>query len=103
MSINKPSESEEEYFAREEAAKQRHAAHQKAHAIEAAQKDALKQAHFMHCPKCGMELHTVRYREVQVERCFHCHGTWFDEKQLETLLGKEPTFLARIAAVFKSE
>ncbi len=71
--------------------------------MEEAERAALKALHFMHCPKCGFELHTVKYREVEVERCFHCHGTFFDEKQLEHLLGKEPNFLHRIAAVFKSE
>jgi hypothetical protein len=103
MSIKKPSESEEEFFAREEAAKQKKAAIERARTIAQAERDDLKRLHWMRCPKCGMELKTINYREVAIDRCFSCHGTWLDEGELERLTGKEPGLLGKIAAVFRSE
>jgi RNA polymerase-binding transcription factor DksA len=104
MSINKPSESEEEYFAREEAAKLYRATLDKRREMAKDEREALKAAHFMHCPKCGMELKSIRLRDVTVDRCFSCRGTWLDERELERLVGHEgPGLLERIAAVFRSD
>src|SRR5262245_20616573 len=103
MSLKKPSESEEEFFAREEAAKQKRAAIERARALLQAERDELKRVHWMHCPKCGFELQTIIYREVAIDRCYNCHGTWLDEGELERLTGKEPGLLHKIAAVFRSE
>jgi hypothetical protein len=103
MSIKKPSESEEEFFAREEASKQKKAAIERSRTIAQAERDELKRQHWMRCPKCGMELKTINYREVAIDRCFSCHGTWLDEGELERLTGKEPGLLGKIAAVFRSE
>jgi uncharacterized protein len=103
MSIKKPSESEEEFFAREEAAKQKKLAIERARALANAEREELKQRHWMRCPKCGMELQTITFRDVAIDRCFNCHGTWLDEGELERLTGKEPGLLGKIAAVFRSE
>lgn len=103
MTLKKPSESEEEFFAREEAAKQKKLAIERARALAQAEREELKQRHWMRCPKCGMELKTVTFKEVAIDRCFSCHGTWLDEGELERLTGKEPGLLGRIAAVFRSE
>jgi uncharacterized protein len=104
MSLKKPSESEEEYFAREEAARFQRAAIEKARAMAKEEREALKAAHFMHCPKCGTELKTVALRGVSVERCFGCQGTWFDESELERVFGRDgSTLLDKIAAVFRND
>jgi uncharacterized protein len=103
MSVKKPSETEEEYFAREEAEKQRKIAIERARALAQAEKEALKQLHYMHCPKCGFELKAMTFHDVHVERCFNCHGTWLDEGELERLAGREPGLLQKIAAVFRHE
>src|SRR5215831_18944576 len=101
MSIKKPSETEEEYFAREEAAKLYRVTLETKRVMVKEERDALKTLHFMHCPKCGMELKSVRLRDVTVERCFNCRGTWLDENELDRLVGHEgPGLLERIAAVF---
>lgn len=103
MSIKKPSDSEEEFFAREEAARQQKAAIERARTIAQVEREELKRTHWMHCPKCGMELKTLTYREISIDRCFSCHGTWLDEGELERLTGKEPGLLGKIAAVFRRE
>ena len=56
----------------------------------------------LHCPKCGFTLKKVTFRGVDIDRCFNCNGTFLDEGELEQLAGKEPGFLERFIAAFKS-
>jgi dTDP-4-dehydrorhamnose 3,5-epimerase-like enzyme len=58
--FEKPSSTEEEYFAREEIEKKRRLALKQADEMATAEKNRLKALHYMHCPKCGMKLQTVR-------------------------------------------
>ena len=39
----------------------------------------------MTCPKCRAPMETVRYAEVEVERCTGCGGLWFDLLEHEDL------------------
>jgi hypothetical protein len=81
----KPNSIEEEYFAREEALKKQKLAAEQAQKLAEEQKKQLKALHWMHCPKCGMELQTVTFRGVEIDRCFGCNGVWLDEGELEKL------------------
>ena len=99
--MKKPSETEDEYFAREEAARLARMALEKTRELEAEEREKMKQLHYMHCPKCGMELKRIQFKDIQIDRCFNCHGTWLDEGELEAVAGKEPGFVDRIAAVFR--
>ena len=101
MTTNKPTENEDEYFAREDAEARRKLALERAHKLAAAERDRLKQLHWMHCPKCGMALETHKFREVQIEKCHHCGGVFLDDGELERLAGKEAGFVQRLVAVFK--
>ena len=85
----KPSSTEEEYFAREEIEKKRKLALKQADELAEAEKKRLKELHYMHCPKCGMKLQTVRQGPAEVESCFHCGGIWLDAGELEHLVKKE--------------
>ncbi len=82
----KPTNTEEEYFAREEIETKRKLAFQQAQATEAARKAELKALHHMKCPKCGMDLQTLKEGPVEVDTCFNCHGVWLDQGELEELL-----------------
>jgi hypothetical protein len=101
MSTGKPSHEEEEFFAKEEANRRHALAMEQARAMHARELEELKQAHWMHCPKCGFQLEPVKFKGLTVDKCFHCNGTWLDAGELEALAGKEPDLLHRIAAVFK--
>lgn len=81
----KPSSAEAEYFARENAEKLRKLALEQAKELEQEQREALKQAHWMRCPKCGMELKEVEFRGLHIDRCFNCGVTVFDAGELEKL------------------
>ncbi len=85
----KPSSNEEEFIAREEAIKKQKLALEQTRQLLSKERKELKELHYMHCPKCGMDLHTVIFRGVEIDRCFHCHGTWLDAGELEKLAAHE--------------
>ncbi len=89
--FEKPSSTEEEYFAREEIEKKRKLALQQAEQLAAHHREGLKQLHYMKCPKCGMDLHTMQrgHGKVEVDACFNCHGVWLDKGELEQIVGHE--------------
>jgi len=84
-SPGKPSTSEDEYFVREDAEKKRRLALQAKKDKEAAELKSLKEQHWMHCPKCGLQMHQIRLRGVDVDVCFSCNGVFLDQGELEKL------------------
>ena len=82
---DKPTQNEDEYFAREDALKKQKLALEKAKELAQKEKEELKQRHWMHCPKCGMELQTINFRDLEIDRCFNCNGTWLDAGELEKI------------------
>ncbi|MBI4196959.1 MAG: zf-TFIIB domain-containing protein [Deltaproteobacteria bacterium] len=102
MTISKPSQPEEEYFARLEVEKKLKLSHEKRGKISEAEIKRLKELHWMHCPKCGMDLHPIPYRGVTLDKCFHCHGVYLDDGELEKIAGSESGFLKGLLSLFKS-
>jgi len=86
---DKPSNQEEEYFAREEVEKKRKLTLQQQQETAQQEREALKQLHFMKCPKCGFDLHAITKGKVVVDTCFNCHGVFLDAGELERLLHGE--------------
>jgi predicted Zn-ribbon and HTH transcriptional regulator len=87
--IKGKSSNEEEYFRKQEqerlAAKRVEAATAKAKA----DREALKQLHFMHCPKCGATLEPLTYLKVTIDRCPECQGVWLDHGEGRAILAAE--------------
>ncbi len=81
----KASTTEDEYFVREDAEKKRKLAHDLKRATEHAEQQRLKELHWMRCPKCGMQMHEVKLRGVDVDVCFSCNGIFLDQGELEHL------------------
>jgi acetyl-CoA carboxylase beta subunit len=81
----KPSTSEDEYFVREDAEKKRRLAQQAKKEKEASELKQLKDLHWMRCPKCGLEMHEVKLRGVDVDVCFSCNGVFLDAGEIEQL------------------
>jgi len=90
----KPSRSEEEYFARKEA--ELREARQEAAANAA--RDAERKSHFMKCPKCGADLLVEEYHGIEIDRCRECKGIWFDSGEAELLIEKESAGFGKIFA-----
>lgn len=99
---NKPSDAEEEYFAREEAAKRQREALEHAKKMQHAEREQLKVLHYMKCPKCGMDLHEQQFKGVTIDKCFSCGVMVFDQGEFETLVGHDqPNVFSAIASVFR--
>ena len=100
---DKPSNQEEEFFAREEAEKLYRLHKERLKAQDAAAAEAEKQAHYMKCPKCGYGLETIKWRSVDVDKCFRCGVIVLDDGELEQLAGQESAggFIASLSTLFK--
>lgn len=95
----KPSQTEEEYFARRESELRESRRLEAA----AAAVDAERKAHYMKCPKCGADLTVEEYHGIEVDRCTECNGVWFDAGEAELLSEKEAAGLGNIfSSVVKS-
>ena len=93
MSINKPSKSEEEYFAKEQAELLK-AQRQRA---KAAAEAAARELHFMKCPKDGHDLVNEQFHGVTVDRCPHCHGIFLDADEINAVVAHDdPTLLGKV-------
>jgi len=103
MVDHKPTSAEEEYFAREDAEKKRKLAADQAKKLESDKKEELKKLHFMCCPKCGMELQTVKFKAIEIDKCFACGVTVFDAGELEKIGVSEQgeTTMKSILRIFK--
>jgi hypothetical protein len=97
----KPSQSEEEYFVRENAETLRRMAAEQQARLDAEGREQRRLAHWMRCPKCGAELKTVRFRGLGIDRCFSCNGTWLDAGELEKLAADEPALMRAVLRVFE--
>lgn len=51
-----------------------------------AEKRRLKEAHWMHCPKCGQSLSPEKCGSVEIDVCPSCKGVWLDMGELGTIV-----------------
>lgn len=93
---DRPSNLEDEYFAREEIEKKRALTLGQSQSLAAHEKEALKALHYMHCPKCGMDLHTLKRGDIDVDMCFNCKGIWLDANEVNHLVTHEGNFATRL-------
>ena len=98
----KPSDNEEEYFARQELERRRQVARDNEAAGLEEERERHRLLHFMRCPKCGSELQEVAFGDVRVDKCFGCEGLWLDSGELEKLQRKEAGFATRLLNVFRT-
>lgn len=97
----KPSEQEEEYFAKLEFDRKKKMEAAKQVRMAEEEKRKLQELHRMHCPKCGMNLVTIDYKGIAVDRCTGCEGIWLDYGELEAITRLEKSGLDRLFSVFK--
>jgi uncharacterized paraquat-inducible protein A len=92
---------EEEYFARLEFEKRKQLEAEKQKKLMAQERQQLKELHHMRCPKCGMQLIEVDYRDHKIDKCSACSGVWLDAGELESLGGMEKSGLDKLFSVFR--
>jgi len=96
----KPSDKEEEFFARREFEARKKLREEQQRQLEAAERARLKELHHMHCPKCGMDLIEIDYKGVKLDKCSACGGLWFDAQEFETILSQEQSNIKSIFTIF---
>jgi|GEM_PF-429740 len=51
-----------------------------------AEKQQLKEAHWMHCPKCGQKLAAELCGPLEIDVCPSCKGVWLDMGELGSIV-----------------
>ena len=99
--MKKPSELEEEYFARIEFEKKKKIEEKRHRQLAGLEKKRLQELHHMRCPKCGMELIEIDYKHIKVDKCSECDGIWLDPGELDAISKLEKSGLDKLFSVFK--
>ena len=74
------------------------------HLLEQAEREAAKKLHYMKCPKCGLELHEISFKGVNIDKCFNCGAMVFDAGEFEMLAGQGDTnIFSSIVNVFRAK
>lgn len=97
----RPSELEEEYFARLEYEKKKKIEEEKQKRLAEEERKRLKELHYMKCPKCGLELIEIDYKGIKVDKCSACEGIWLDAGELDAISKLEKSGLDKLFSVFK--
>ena len=63
--ISKPSNTEDEYFAREDIEKMHKLALKRAAELAEKERQELRKLHHGHCPNCGMDLHALKRANIE--------------------------------------
>ena len=101
--MHKPSKKEEEYFAKQMFEEKQKIEQEKQQKLAVAERHKAKELHFMKCPKCGMNLVEIDYRNIKVDRCSACEGVWLDSGELAQVVRLEKGALDRLFSVFSKD
>ena len=99
--VLKPSNKEAEYFARMDFDLKKEAEEEMQRKLADAEKQQAKELHWMKCPKCGMNLLEIDYKNIKIDKCSHCDGVWLDAGELEQVTSMDKTALDKLFSVFK--
>jgi hypothetical protein len=96
----KPTEQEDEYFARLEFERQRKVLDEReAQAAEAEQRRILSVVRGR-CPKCGAGLIAVPYRGIELDKCSRCQGVWLDFGELDQVVTDDTGLFGSVRRIF---
>jgi uncharacterized protein len=99
--IDKPSKAEDEYFARQELERRKKWAKEQSEKMAIEEKERLKQAHWMKCPKCGMDLQEIGLHGVKVDQCANCGGIFLDAGEMEQLQKHDDGVMNKVFSIFR--
>ena len=97
MTTHRPSDAEEEYFARQEIDRRRALALEREQRKDREERERLSTAHTLDCPHCSQALELTTMYGVLVHRCHACGGSWLNADALEQLAAKNAGALRMIA------
>ena len=82
----RPNKHEDEYIWVQEMQQRMARLEKQQQAESQAEKLRLKEAHWMHCPKCGQQLSPEQCGSVEIDVCPSCKGVWLDMGELGTIV-----------------
>ncbi len=83
MTIEKPSNQEDEYFAREDAERMRKLHHEEQARLKQSEKEALRQLHQNRCANCGALMVPERIAGATIQHCPACGSAFLERRQWE--------------------
>ena len=95
------SKNEEDYFIKMEFERKKKIEDERRKNLEKQERESLKKLHHMCCPKCGMHLLEIDYKDIKIDKCSHCKGVWLDAGELDELLSKKENVLSKFNKIFK--
>ena len=84
--VLKPSEKEQEFFLKKEAERIQKLREEHQRELAKEEREKRKKLHYMHCPKCGMDLTTSDLAGVEIDVCPDCKGVYLDAGELDKIL-----------------
>ncbi|MBI4637358.1 MAG: zf-TFIIB domain-containing protein [Candidatus Rokubacteria bacterium] len=99
MSV-KPTQQEEEYFARLEFERRRKALDERESQAAEEERQRILAVARGRCPKCGAELVPVPYRGIELDKCSRCQGVWLDFGELDQVVAEDKGFLGSVRRIF---
>jgi uncharacterized protein len=85
----KPTEHQDEYFARLEFERQRKVLDERGVRAAETEREHTLSVVRGRCPKCGAELIAVPYRGIELDKCSRCQGVWLDVGELDRVVTTE--------------
>ena len=85
MTVDKPSEREEEYFIKMDLEKVEKLRGELNKTRAEDERKMRQEAHWMKCSKCGSDLEEINNQNVMIDRCNECKGIWLDAGELDLL------------------
>jgi uncharacterized protein len=98
----KPTEHEDEYFARLEREMKEKIKEQMSKQAPQEERENLRKLHFMKCPKCGMDLMEIDFKGMRIDECSTCRGIWLDAGEFDAMAKMDKPVLQRLFNVFKN-
>ena len=93
---------EDDYILRLESERKRAEEQKRLSSMHQAEQQRLRDLHYMRCPKCGMELREFNYKNIRIDKCFSCQGSWLDAGEIEAIAKLEKGALGKLFLIFQS-
>jgi hypothetical protein len=97
----KPTEQEEEYFARLEFERRRKVLEERESQAAEEERQRILAVARGRCPKCGAELVPVPYRGIELDKCSRCQGVWLDFGELDQVVAEDTGLLGSVRRIFR--
>jgi Zn-finger nucleic acid-binding protein len=96
----KPTEQEDEYFARQEFERRKKALEEQESRSTEEERQRILAVARGRCPKCGAGLVPVPYRGIELDKCSRCQGVWLDFGELDQVVADDTGFLGSVRRIF---